>query len=169
VRIGIIFPQAGLEADPIAVRDFGQAVESLGFTHLLAYDHVLASAADSAGAKQAAYVDRLAQGRLRLGVGVGWNALEYAALDEDFSDRGARIEEQIGVLRLLWAQEVVTTAGRWHHITAAGINPRPLAGRIPIWIGGAAEPVLQRVGRLADGWMPERRHVGPQYADYPHR
>jgi len=210
MRLGIIFPQAGLQADPSAVRDFAQAVESIGFTHLLVYDHVVGGDPDHhpewlrythaslfhepltlfaflAGlttrlefatgvlvlpqrqtalvAKQAAYVDRLSNGRLRLGIGVGWNALEYEALAEDFHTRGARIEEQVRLLRLLWADDVVTTSGRWHHVTAAGINPRPLRGRIPIWIGGAAEPVLKRVGRLADGWLPERAHVQPGFVE----
>lgn len=213
MRIGIIFPQAGLNADPVAVRDLVQAVEDLGYDHLLVYDHVLGADPTNRQewyrythkslfhepfvlfgylaamtrrielatgvlvlsqrqtalvAKQAAYVDRLAGGRLRLGVGVGWNAVEYGALGQDFHDRGARIEEQIAVLRALWSQDVVTFEGRWHRIAAAGINPRPAKGAIPIWVGGAAEAVLERVGRLADGWLPERRFIGPAYRDYPH-
>lgn len=104
-------------------------------------------------AKQAAELDLLSQGRLELGVGVGWNPVEFEGLGEDFADRGPRIEEQIEVLRRLWAEDVVSFAGRWHRIPAAGLNPRP-GRRIPIWIGGGADAVLQRVARLGDGWMP---------------
>jgi probable F420-dependent oxidoreductase len=107
-------------------------------------------------AKQAAEVDVLSNGRLRLGVGVGWNPVEYDALGEDFRTRGARSEEQIEVLRALWAEPLVTYRGRWHTIDAAGIEPRPAAGRIPVWIGGSAEATFRRVGRLGDGWLPQR-------------
>lgn len=105
-------------------------------------------------AKQAAEVDLLSGQRLRLGVGVGWNFTEYEALNEDFHTRGARQEEQIGVLRKLWTEELVTFQGRWHKLDRVGINPRP-ARPIPIWIGcGFQEPLLRRVARFADGWMP---------------
>lgn len=105
-------------------------------------------------AKQAAEVDVLSGGRLRLGVGVGWNAVEYQAMGESFGDRGARIEEQVTLMRELWARPTVTHAGRWHQVDNAGINPRPAAGRIPVWFGGYAEATLSRVGRLGDGWLP---------------
>ncbi|MSQ40929.1 MAG: LLM class F420-dependent oxidoreductase [Dehalococcoidia bacterium] len=105
-------------------------------------------------AKQAAEVDILSGGRLRLGVGSGWNAVEYEALGQDFHTRGRRIEEQIDVLRLLWTRESVTYQGRWHQITAAGINPPPVQRPIPIWMGGGAEAVVRRVARMADGWIP---------------
>ncbi|HKA33183.1 MAG TPA: LLM class F420-dependent oxidoreductase, partial [Candidatus Binatia bacterium] len=105
-------------------------------------------------AKQAAAVDVLSNGRLRLGVGIGWNPIEYEALGENFNDRGKRSEEQIEVLRLLWTKELVTFKGRWHTITDAGINPLPVQRPIPIWFGGNAEPVLRRVARLGDGWFP---------------
>jgi probable F420-dependent oxidoreductase len=104
-------------------------------------------------AKQAAEVDVLSGGRLRLGVGVGWNSAEFEALGEDFRTRGARIEEQIAVLRAFWTQDVVTFDGRWHHIVEAGINPLPIQRPIPIWIGGESDPVLRRTARLASGWM----------------
>jgi alkanesulfonate monooxygenase SsuD/methylene tetrahydromethanopterin reductase-like flavin-dependent oxidoreductase (luciferase family) len=87
-------------------------------------------------------------------VGIGWNAVEYEALGENFHNRGRRVEEQIGVLRALWTHEVVTFDGRWHHITAAGLNPLPIQRPIPIWMGGGAEPMLRRIARLADGWFP---------------
>jgi probable F420-dependent oxidoreductase len=105
-------------------------------------------------AKQAAEVDLLSGQRLRLGVGVGWNFTEYEALDEDFHTRGARQEEQITLLRKLWTEELVTFRGRWHTLDRVGIAPRP-ARPIPIWIGGGfTEPLLRRVARFGDGWMP---------------
>jgi probable F420-dependent oxidoreductase len=105
-------------------------------------------------AKQAAEVDLLSGGRLRLGVGVGWNPVEYEALGKDFSDRGRRVEEQIGLLRALWTQRSVTHHGTSEHVTGAGIAPLPVQRPIPIWIGGMSTPVLRRVGRLGDGWFP---------------
>ena len=109
-------------------------------------------------AKQAAEIDVLSGGRLRLGVGVGWNAVEYEALGESFHNRGRRVEEQIALLRALWSQPVVTFAGRYHTVTAAGINPLP-GHPIPIWMGGQSDPVIDRAGRLADGWMPQYREA----------
>ncbi len=199
MRLGVVFPQTEIGPDPGAVREYAQATEELGYTHLLAYDHVLGASprhrpewrgyidADqfheimvlfvylaavttrlelvtgilvlpqrqtALVAKQAAEVDRLSGGRLRLGVGIGWNAVEYECLGEDFHNRGRRIEEQIAVLRALWTQPVVTFEGRWHRIREAGINPLPVQRPIPIWIGGDADPVVRRVARLAEGWFP---------------
>jgi probable F420-dependent oxidoreductase len=108
-------------------------------------------------AKQAAELDVLSGGRLRLGIGVGWNPVEFEGLNEDFRTRGARSEEQIAVLRALWRDPVVTYSGKWHHIEAAGINPLPPRRHIPVWIGGSQEATLQRVARLGDGWMPQGR------------
>jgi probable F420-dependent oxidoreductase len=151
VRIGVVFPQVEIGADPGAIRDYAQAVEAMGYTHILVFDHVLGANPDRPGgwkgpytyrhsfhepfvlfgflaaatrlvelvtgililpqrqtalvAKQAAAVDVLSAGRLRLGVGVGWNAVEFEALGERFTDRGKRIEEQIEVLRALWARD----------------------------------------------------------------
>jgi probable F420-dependent oxidoreductase len=112
-------------------------------------------------AKQAAEIDLLSGGRLTLGVGVGWNHVEYEALGRDFHNRGRRCEEQLEVLRALWTREVVDYQGRWHRITHAGINPLPVQRPIPVWLGagGSAspipvEPVLRRIARLADGWFP---------------
>ena len=105
-------------------------------------------------AKQAACVDVLSQGRLRLGIGTGWNAVEYEALAENFHDRGVRSEEQIDVLRRLWADEVISYDGKWHRVSEAGLNPLPPKRRIPVWLGGMAPQVLDRVGRIADGWFP---------------
>ena len=105
-------------------------------------------------AKQAAEVDVLSNGRLRLGVGIGWNAVEYEALGEEFSTRGARIEEQIEVMRLLWTREVVSYEGNYHQIDEAGINPLPVQRPIPVWMGARANVGLRRTARVADGWFP---------------
>lgn len=105
-------------------------------------------------AKQTTEVDILSNGRLRLGVGVGWNDIEYEALGMPWTDRGARIEEQIDVLRELWTNELVTYDGTYHSIPDAGLNPLPIQQPIPIWMGGDADPVLRRTGHLADGWLP---------------
>ena len=202
MRIGVVFPQTEIGDDPIAIRDYAQAAEALGYQHLLIYDHVLgASTANRpdwrgpytsdtlfhepfvlfgylAGltkqielvtgviilpqrqtalvAKQAAEIDVLSGGRLRLGVGIGWNEVEYQALDQDFHNRGARMEEQIDVLRALWTQPVVSFAGRWHQINAAGIKPLPIQRPIPIWIGATADAAIERAGRISDGWFPQR-------------
>jgi len=200
MKLGVIFPQTEIGADPIVIRDFAQAVEDLGFDHLVTYDHVLGAAtANRPGwigayaepdmfhepfvlfgylaactrrlelatgililpqrqtalvAKQAAEVDVLSGGRLRLGVGVGWNSVEYEALGVDFHKRGARIDEQIRLLRALWAQPTVSFEGRFDRIPDAGINPLPVRRSIPIWLGGESDAVIRRVARLADGWFP---------------
>jgi len=106
-------------------------------------------------AKQAAAVDVLCQGRLRLGVGIGWNAVEYEALGMDFANRGRRLEEQIDLLRRLWTDESVTFHGQYHRVEGAGLAPMPVQRPIPLWIGATAPPALRRVGRLADGWFPQ--------------
>ncbi len=111
-------------------------------------------------AKQAAEVAVLSGGRLRLGVGLGWNAIEYEALGTSFRDRGARIEEQIGLLRQLWANDLVELDGRWHRIPDAGIRPRPPGGTVPVWMGGMSEPARRRIARIADGWMLNGRVGG---------
>jgi probable F420-dependent oxidoreductase len=203
----VVFPQVEIGVDPGAIRDYAQAVEAMGYTHILTFDHVLGANPDRPGgwkgpytyrhsfhepfvlfgflaaatrrvelvtgvlilpqrqtalvAKQAAAVDVLSAGRLRLGVGVGWNAVEFEALGERFTNRGARIEEQIAVLRALWARDLVTIEGQWHRVTDAGLNPLPPRPTIPIWMGGESEPVVRRAARLADGWMPHFR-PGPE-------
>jgi len=106
-------------------------------------------------AKQAAAVDVLTRGRLRLGVGIGWNHVEYEALNEDFHTRGRRVSEQIAVMRKLWTEPVVTFDGAHHHIDRAGINPLPVQRPIPVWMGGTVEPVLKRLAEVADGWFPQ--------------
>jgi probable F420-dependent oxidoreductase len=203
VQIGVVFPQTELGGDPDAVRAYGEAVEELGFRHLLVYDHVLG--ADPAAhpgwdrpydvdttfhepfvlfgflaaitslelvtgviilpqrqtalvAKQAAEVDLLTGGRFRLGVGVGWNAVEYEALGKEFGNRGRRYDEQIGLLRRLWTERSVTHKGEYETVTGAGIAPRPVQRPIPLWFGAESAPAYRRAGRLGDGWFPQ---VGP--------
>ena len=106
-------------------------------------------------AKQAAEVDVLTGGKLRLGIGVGWNPVEYEALGMNFQARGRVVEEQIEVMRLLWSQEVVSYKGQYHTITEAGLNPLPIRRSIPIWLGGSADVLLRRVARIGDGWFPQ--------------
>jgi probable F420-dependent oxidoreductase len=200
MRIGVTFPQTELGGDVGAVRAYGQRVEELGFTHILAYDHVLGADPEVhqgwAGpydvrttfheplvmfgylaavtttlelvtgviilpqrqtalvAKQAAEVDLLSGGRLRLGIGLGWNAVEYEALGEDFSNRGRRSEEQVEVMRRLWTEPSVTLEGRYHTVTGAGLAPLPIQRPIPVWFGAASERAYERAGRLGDGWFP---------------
>ena len=199
MQIGVVFPQLEIGNDPAAIRDYAQTAESLGYDHLLVYDHVLGANRDTHGwlrgpyrhpdafhepfvlfgylagltkkielvtgililpqrqtalvAKQAAEVDVLSRGRLRLGIGIGWNSVEYEALNEDFTNRGRRSEEQIEVMRALWTNDLVTFKGRWHTITDAGINPLPVQRPIPIWFGGYDDRVLRRIGRIGDGWI----------------
>ena len=208
MRYGAIFPQTEIGTDPIAIRDYAQAVEGLGYDYLLAYDHVLG--ADPEGregrwpytylssfhepfalfsylaglteriefisgviilpqrqtalvAKQAAEVDILSGGRLILGIGSGWNYLEYESLGEGFHTRGRRLEEQVGLLRRLWSEPLVEFEGDFDRIPAAGINPRPNR-LIPIWMGGTAPVVLDRIGRIGDGWVAGRGDI-EQVAD----
>lgn len=106
-------------------------------------------------AKQAAEVDVLSGGRLRLGVGVGWNPVEFEALNMDFHTRGRAVEEQIEVMRLLWSQEIVSYQGRFHTIAEAGLNPLPPRRSIPVWMGGRSESALKRIARIGDGWFPQ--------------
>jgi probable F420-dependent oxidoreductase len=200
MRIGVVFPQTEIGADAGAVRGYAQRVEELGFTHVLAYDHVLGADPQAhapwtgpydvhttfhepmvlfgylAGitslelvtgiiilpqrqtalvAKQAAEVDLLTGGRFRLGVGLGWNAVEYEALGQDFSNRGRRIEEQIALLRRLWTEQCVTFDGDYEQVTAAGLAPLPVQQPIPVWFGAQSPRAYDRVGRLADGWFPQ--------------
>ncbi len=104
-------------------------------------------------AKQAAEVDVLSGGRLRLGIGIGWNSVEYEALGMDFRNRGIRVSEQVKLLRALWTQEIVTFRGRWHTVNEAGLGFLPVQRPIPIWMGGSADVVFRRVAKFADGWI----------------
>ena len=111
-------------------------------------------------AKQAAEIDILTGGRFRLGVGLGWNFVEFESLGEEFGNRGRRAEEQIELLRRLWTEPVVTFEGRYHRVPGAGINPLPVQRPIPVWIGGSAEPAIRRAARIADGFFPQRPLAG---------
>src|SRR5512133_2994057 len=105
-------------------------------------------------AKQAACLDVLCGGRFRLGIGVGWNEVEFTGLNENFHNRGRRSEEQVEVMQKLWAQPHVAFKGRWHTIEDAGITPRPASGKVPVWFGGHVERTLERIAKFGDGWMP---------------
>ncbi len=200
MQIGIVLPHHEIGVDPGAIKAFVQGAESLGFTHLLAYDHVLGADPARPGgwknrpydkdvrfheplttfafiaavtskidmmsavlilpqrqtalvAKQAAEVALLSNGRFRLGIGTGWNEVEYEALNENFNNRGKRQAEQVDLLRKLWAEDTLTYEGNWHRVSAASINPRP-AQQIPIWFGGSAPALLDRCASLGDGWIP---------------
>jgi probable F420-dependent oxidoreductase len=112
-------------------------------------------------AKQAAEVDLLTGGRFRLGIGLGWNAVEYEALGQDFSTRGKRVEEQVALLRRLWTEQAVTFHGSYDRVTGAGLAPLPVQRPIPVWFGAQSGPAYRRAGRLADGWFP-RVAPGPE-------
>lgn len=105
-------------------------------------------------AKQAAEVDLLTEGRFRLGVGIGWNQVEYEALGKDFTNRGRRFDEQIDLLRRLWTERSVTFDGTFEQVVGAGLAPLPIQRPIPVWLGGASDPAYRRIGRVADGWFP---------------
>jgi probable F420-dependent oxidoreductase len=194
MKIGLQFPASTVGGDPIAMRDFAQAAEGLGYTHLTFFEHILGTEPGSAErehraqyhelmvmlgyiagvtrtiglltavlvlpqrqaavvAKQAAEVDIVSGGRLRLGVGVGSNAVEYQATGADFHTRGRRIEEQVALMRALWTNEWVTFNGRWHEIDHMGLTVPPVQRPIPVWMGGRSERTIERMGRMADGWL----------------
>jgi probable F420-dependent oxidoreductase len=104
-------------------------------------------------AKQAASLDVLSRGRLRLGVAIGWNPVEFLALNQDWHFRAARMEEQIELMRRLWTEPLVTFSGRWHTVPDAGLNPLPAQRPIPLWLGGYVDATARRAARLADGWI----------------
>lgn len=145
--------------DPFVLLGFlAHATQRIGFSVQVL---ILAQRQTALVAKQAACVDVLSGGRLRLGIGIGWNEAEFVGLNEDWSTRGVRSAEQVEVMRRLWADEHVTFEGRWHTIPDAGINPRPARGTIPIWFGGHHENSIRRAARLADGWMMLEHPPGP--------
>src|SRR5277367_1471828 len=202
MQLGASMPVGDIGTGPAVIRDYAQAAEGLGFSYLLAPDHVLGANPDAdhqgrrvgttatayhdpfvlfaflAGctkaigfasgvlilaqrqaalvAKQAASLDVLCggNGKFRLGIGVGWNEVEFVGLNEDFHTRGRRSAEQVQVMQALWAEDHVTFKGKWHTIDDAGINPRPASGRVPVWFGGHHEQTLKRIAKYGDGWMP---------------
>ena len=211
--IGIVFPQMEINADRGGVKAFGQAAESLGYTHISSFDHViganlenrpdwkkpgftiasefheplvlfgfLAGVTENLGfstsimilpqrqtvlvAKQAATVDIMCNGRFRLGIGTGWNQVEYTSLNEHFKSRGPRSEEQIELMRKLWSNQIVDFDGEWHRVPDAGIAPLPIQRPIPVWLGGGAnERVLRRIAKISDGWMPQWQPNDESLAD----
>ncbi|MDP7390476.1 MAG: LLM class F420-dependent oxidoreductase [Alphaproteobacteria bacterium] len=108
-------------------------------------------------AKQAAQLDLMSGGRLRLGCGIGWNDLEFDAMDQNFKNRARRISEQFDLMKQLWTEETVTFEGEFHKIEDAGINPRPIQQPIPLWIGAFVDPAIRRAGPIADGWLVNPR------------
>ena len=211
MKLGVTIPNIELGNDLVAIKDFVQAAEDLGYDYLMNYDHIVGADLSirpnwkpflgnppiyalgdafheplilygyiaavtekielATGvivlpqrqtvllAKQATEIDLLSQGRLRLGLGIGWNDVEFQALGMNFRNRGVRSAEQIEVLRELWTKESVTFKGKWHTLDGIGINPLPVQRPIPIWLGGAADALLERVARSADGWY------APSYLD----
>jgi len=198
LEVGVIFPQTEIEPDPLAIKDFAQAAEDMGYAYIFIADHVLGAdpahhdfpalrtynhksvvhetltlmgylcgVTERVGlatgililpqrqtvlvAKQAAEVDLLSRGRLRPGVGTGWNWVEYDALGERFNDRGKRFDEQIALLRQLFSQAVVDFRGDHHRIDRAGISPLP--HNVPIWLGGFTDVALRRAARVGDGFV----------------
>lgn len=202
MRVGVVFPQTEIGADPAGVRAYAHAAQQMGYEHLVAYDHVLGVDASVRpgwsgpytseslfhepmvlfgylaaiapnlelvtaviilpqrqtvlAAKQAAEIDVLTNGKLRFGIGIGWNAIEYEGLGENFHNRGRRFEEQITLMRRLWTEPVVKFEGKYHKVPSAGINPLPVQRPIPIWIGGSAEQAIKRAAETADGFMTQR-------------
>ena len=106
-------------------------------------------------AKQAAEIDILTAGRFRMGVGLGWNAVEFEALGTSFHNRNKRMEEQIALMRRLWTEPLVDLKGRWHRVDRAGLNPMPIQRPIPVWIGGSVEEAMKRIARIGDGWFTQ--------------
>ncbi len=200
MKTGAVFPQTESGTDIAAIRDYLQALETIGCDYLLCFDHVLghkpsdpvtwpgpytnrhsfheiltffawAAAVTerielftgivilpqrqaTLVAKQAAEIDLLSGGRLRLGIGIGWNQVELEGMGMRFNNRGRRSEEQINLMRALWTQELVDFDGQYHQLRQTGINPLPLQRPIPIWLGGYADVTLRRAARLADGMLP---------------
>ena len=111
-------------------------------------------------AKQAACLDELCEGRFRLGIGVGWNEIEFQGLGMDFHTRGKRSAEQVRFMQELWAKPSVTFKGEFHQLDDGGINPRPKSGRVPIWFGGHAEATFKRTAKYGDGFMPLQYPAG---------
>ena len=203
IQIGAFFPTNDLPADRVAIRDWAQAAEAIGFDFVVVSDHVLgadwsalpdfegsydvddsfheifvtmayiAAVTERVGlasgvlilpqrqtalvAKQAAQLDVVSGGRLRLGIGVGWNPVEYEALGQDWRVRGRRQAEQIELMNQLWTNRTVTFDGEFDRVHHAGIKPLPIQQPIPIWFGGGVEPVLRRAAKYGQGWIPQFR------------
>lgn len=213
MQVGLSIHSTEIGNDPVAIRDFVQAAEDMGYAHLTLIDHVIQSGKAVADdwrsfytrdnafheplifyayvaaltkkielataililpqrqtalvAKQCAELDLLSGGRLRLGVGIGWNEMEFEVLGQNFRNRARRVEEQIDVMRALWTNELVDYDGEWHKIQDAGLNPLPVQRPIPVWIGAFVEPAIERAGRIADGWFANpRTPPGPETEEH---
>jgi probable F420-dependent oxidoreductase len=189
MKVGVSLPIREMAGDLNAIRDFAQAAEALGLTHLRIPEQIMRPgsgylhesmtllawvAAHTTNielvpsviilpnrqtvlfAKQAAQLDILTEGRVRIGIGVGNSPEEYSYLGVDFHSRGRRCSEQMQLLKLLWSQENVEFSGEFHNISGAGLNPLPWQQPIPMWIGARSMPgnaVIRRIGQLADGWF----------------
>lgn len=202
MQIGVVLPQTEIGGSREALRLYATTVESLGYQHILAYDHVLGADPEihapwtgpydidttfhepfvlfghlaaicdlelvtgiiilpqrqtALVAKQAVEVDLLTDGRFRLGVGLGWNSVEYEALGKDFHDRGRRIGEQVQLLRRLTSERSVRFRGVHESVDGAGLAPMPIQRPLPIWFGANSPIAWRRAGRLADGWFPQQQ------------
>ena len=204
MRASAVLPTTEIGNDPVVIRDYAQALESVGCDDLVIYDEVLLSDPDKVPgiegdflyytlrnpfheafvllgflaavtkkmtlgtsvlvapmretaliAKQAAEIDVLSQGRMRLGLGLGWNKYAYQGVGEDFHNRGRRLDEQVAVMRALWTNKTVSFKGNWHHLTHSGLSPLPDQRPIPVWFGGGAPRAIERIAKLGDGWFPE--------------
>lgn len=199
IRVGAIFPQTEMRTNPQDIAKYATTIETMGFQHILVFDHVLGGSVEAyphlksrynsaslfheplvlfgylaaitshlelvSGviilpqrqtalvAKQASEIDILSSGRLRMGVGIGWDEIQFHAMNEQFSNRASRLEEQITLLRQLWRDDVIDFEGTYHTVKHAGINPLPTHRSIPIWIGASAEPAVRRAARIADGFI----------------
>jgi probable F420-dependent oxidoreductase len=214
IQLGAFFPTRDMPADRVAIRDWAQAAEGMGFDYVEVSDHVLgadrkalpkfegpydvddsfhetfttlsyiAAVTEKVGlasgvlilpqrqtalvAKQAAQLDVLCGGRLRRGVGVGWNPVEYEALGQDWTTRGRRQAEQVELMNRLWTERVVTFDGQFDHAHHAGLKPMPIQRPIPVWFGGGADATLRRAAKLGQGWIPRgnpNEKAGAQIAD----
>ena len=220
IQIGAFFPTNDMPADRVAIRDWAQAAEAIGFDFVVVSDHVLgadwsalpdfdeslvkangsydvddsfheifvtmayiAAVTERVGlasgvlilpqrqtslvAKKAAQLDVVSGGRLRLGIGVGWNPVEYEALGQDWRVRGRRQAEQIELMNQLWTNRTVTFDGEFDRVNHAGIKPLPIQQPIPIWFGGGAEPVLRRAAKYGQGWIPLQPQFRPDKLEGP--
>lgn len=200
MKIGAVFPQTEVPPDAAMIKEYAQAIEGMGFDHMVGYDHVLGTDVTNrpdwsttytnkslfyeplvffsflAGvtktlefatgvvilsqrqtalvAKQVSSLDIFCGGRLRLGIGTGWNTMVYEALGVPFEDRGKRLDEQIDLLQALWTKDSVSFQGRYHKISEVGLCPPPVQRPIPLWIGGHSPAAVRRAATKGDGWMP---------------
>jgi probable F420-dependent oxidoreductase len=183
MKLSVDYPSVAYREGPKKVLELGKAIEDIGYDEIAVFDHVVMGypTEDRAGpryppkmpvlglatevlvlpqrqpvlvAKQISTIDVMSQGRVRLGVGVGWQASEYDALEEDFTNRGRRMDEAIALIRSYWSDEQIDFDGEFYSSTAMAMEPKPAQpGGPQIWIGGGSKAALRRTGQLGDGWM----------------